>query len=375
LIDKELVVATEPSQRSPKDGEANPKSGDGAAEKVSASGWTEKAKVRRRTFPGPAGAQESLRIAMTRDAYAELTAHAKESLNAEICGVLVGELCEDGEGQFVSVEGTIRGTAAKKGSTHVTFTQETWNQIHEEKDRDHPKRQIVGWYHTHPGFGVEFSEMDMFIQRNFFSGASQIAFVTDPLGGQEAILVNAQGEILPVSRFWVDGREKRCHGAGAGGDGKSDSAGAAMPASVDKAIKSLDERIGQLMQMVDAQAASMQRFLLTIGMIVATGVCLFLAYNIYYAYVHSHEIRPPEMAGYVPVPVQMGDKTVMLGVGIVKWEVPPELNAILLQYEREKQQAAEAAAAAAKKAQPATAPANGPTTVPGAAPATAPTGK
>jgi proteasome lid subunit RPN8/RPN11 len=354
-------VATEPSQRSPKDGEADPKSGDGSAEKVSASGWTEKAKVRRKTFPGPVGAQESLRIAMTRDAYAELTAHAKESLNAEICGVLVGDLCEDNEGQFVSVEGTIRGTAAKKGSTHVTFTQETWNQIHEEKDRDHPKRQIVGWYHTHPGFGVEFSEMDMFIQRNFFSGASQIAFVTDPLGGQEAILVNAQGQILPVSRFWVDGREKRCHGAAAGGDGKSDSAGVAMPASVDKAIKSLDERIGQLMQMVDSQALSMQRFFLTIGMIVAMGVCLYIGYSIYYTYAHSHDIRPPELLSYVPVPVQVGDKTVMLGVGVAKWEIPPELNAYQLQLEREKQQAAEAAA---KKAQPTTAPANGPTTAP-----------
>lgn len=364
-------MATEPSQRSPKDGEADRQSGDGAAEKVSAGGWTEKPKVRRKKFPGPVGAQESLRIAISRDAYAELTAHAKESLNAEICGVLVGDLCEDDEGQFVSVEGTIRGTAAKKGSTHVTFTQETWNQIHEEKDRDHPKRQIVGWYHTHPGFGVEFSEMDIFIQRNFFSGASQIAFVTDPLGGQEAILVNVQGEILPVARFWVDGREKRCHGAVVGVDGRTAAATAVMPASVDKAIKSLDERIGQLMQMVDSQAVSMQRFFLTVGMIVATGICLFVGYNIYYAYVHAHDIRPPELLSYVPVPVQVGDKTVMLGVGVAKWEIPPELNAYQLQLEREKQQAEAAAAAAARKAQPATAPSAAPST----APSTAPTGK
>ena len=35
--------------------------------------------------------------------------------------------------------------------------------------------KIVGWYHTHPGFGVEFSEMDLFIQQNFFGGPAQIA--------------------------------------------------------------------------------------------------------------------------------------------------------------------------------------------------------
>ena len=37
-------------------------------------------------------------------------------------------------------------------------------------EREHPGLKIVGWYHTHPGFGVEFSEMDLFIQRIFLPG-------------------------------------------------------------------------------------------------------------------------------------------------------------------------------------------------------------
>ncbi len=256
---------------------------DDAADKVSTGGWSEKAKIRRRTFPGPAGASELLRIAMTRDAYAQLTSHAKESLNAEICGVLVGELCEDENGNFVSVEGTIPGTAAKKGSTHVTFTQETWNQIHKEKDQKHPKKQIVGWYHTHPGFGVEFSEMDRFIQRNFFPGACQIAFVTDPLGGQEAILVNADGKLESVERFWVDGREKRCQGASAEKSEAAAAGGAALPAAVEKSLQSMDDRIGQLMQMVDAQSAANHRILLGAAMFAALGLCTFIGYSIYSA--------------------------------------------------------------------------------------------
>src|SRR6266704_5932313 len=39
---------------------------------------------------------------------------------------------------------------------------------------------------------------------------------------------------------------------------------------------------------------------------------------------------------YVPVPVQVGDKTVLVGVGVAQWQVPPELNAIMLTLEREK---------------------------------------
>ena len=54
-------------------------------------------------------------------------------------------------------------------------------------ERDHPEQQIVGWYHSHPGFGIFLSEHDLFIHRNFFSGAAQIALVVDPLQGHEGV--------------------------------------------------------------------------------------------------------------------------------------------------------------------------------------------
>lgn len=320
--------------------DASQKTGD-AADAVTTGGWSGQSKPARRKFPGPADAREPLRIAMTRPAYADLTAHAKESLNAEVCGVLVGQVCEDDFGQFVSVEGAIRGSAARKGATHVTFTQETWTQIHEEKEKSHPKLQIVGWYHTHPGFGVEFSEMDRFVQRNFFSAPSQIAFVTDPLGGAEAILANVDGDVQPVSRFWVEGRERRCQNLS--DSEAAPAASGAVSAETEKALRSMDERIGQLMQMVDAQSASYHRFLLTIGMIVAMGVIVYVGYSIYSAW--AHQDRPPELQGFVPVPVQLGDKSVLLGVGIYKWDVPPALNAAFVELEREKQAAEKAAAA------------------------------
>jgi len=311
-------------------------SGASAPSGVTTGGWAEqKTKLRRKAFPGPADAKEPLRVSITRDAYAELTAHAKGSLNAEICGVLIGELCEDDGGPFVQVDAVIRGAGARKGSTHVTFTQETWTQIHEEKDKKYPKRQMVGWYHTHPGFGVEFSEMDLFVQRNFFPGAGQIAFVTDPLGGEEAILVNSDGQVVPVSRFWVEGRERRCK-TNIGQN--ANASPASTPGNVDQALAAMDQRISQLMQLVDAQSNSLFRFLFAIGLVAALAICTFVGYFIYSAYTSQN--RPPELQSFVPVPVQIGDKSVLLGVGIVKWDVPPALNAAFLQLEREKQAAA-----------------------------------
>src|SRR5262245_43240608 len=136
--------------------EGNAKSESKAAVKVrDVSGSDDRVE---RTFPGPRNANVKLRVAMERGPYAELIAHAKESLDAEVCGVLAGQVCVDDEGTFVHVEAVIRGAAATQSSTHVTFTQATWNNIHATLERNYPKLKIVGWYHTHPGFGVEFSE-------------------------------------------------------------------------------------------------------------------------------------------------------------------------------------------------------------------------
>jgi proteasome lid subunit RPN8/RPN11 len=296
-----------------------------------------------RTFPGPRNAGPKLRVAMERSAYADLIAHARESLEAEVCGVLAGQVCEDDEGVFVHVEAMIRGTAASQGTTHVTFTQATWNAIHQQLERDYPRLKIVGWYHTHPGFGVEFSEMDVFIQRNFFSGPAHIALVTDPLSGAVAICTNTPQGIEYLGSFWVDSREQQCR-VPERLSGKSAGAGpAAAPGGGDPdTVRALEARVGQLLQALDEMRRSYYRFLLTCGVLVCVALIVAVGYTFYSQW--KYRIEPPRLNQIVPVPVQIGDKAVILGVAVMAWDVPPELNALMLQAELLKQQAAEEAA-------------------------------
>ncbi len=295
----------------------------------------------RRTFPGPRNANARLRVAVERSAYAELVAHAKSSLKAEVCGVLAGQVCEDDEGCFVGVEAMIPGTAAGEGSAHVTFTQETWNAIHASLEREHPGLKIVGWYHTHPGFGVEFSEMDLFIQRNFFAGPAHLALVTDPLNGDVAICMNTPEGIQYLDRFWVDGREQQCRVPG-GCPRRRRKRGGQSAAAPDK-LRALEERVGQLVQSLDDVRTFHYRFMLTCGFVFCLALLAVAGYSIYSQW--GSRLEPPKVNQIVPVPVQIGDKTVILGVGITSWEVPPELNAILLQNEMLQREAAAKAAA------------------------------
>lgn len=312
---------------------------------VSAQKWMDEKRPVQRTFPGPAGQQVRLRIAMQRDAFADVTAHAKESLNAEICGVLAGEVCEDHEGVFVDVKAAVRGSAAREGGTHVTFTQETWNTIHKTMERRYPKLQIVGWYHSHPGFGVEFSEMDEFIQQNFFPSSTQFALVTDPLGGDTAICQNTPEGIRYIDRFWVDGREHRCRMPG--GTQSTAGAGAALDTEAfttfSRQMKEMEERMGQVIQAADEQRKLFNQALMAAFMFACIGIAGFVGYTIYSSY--TSRFVPPEVASYIPVPVQIGDKTMLVGVGIIKWEVPPELNAVYLKLEQQKRDAEKAAEA------------------------------
>ncbi len=286
------------------------------------SGWQDDNAPLHRVFPGTVDSVVPLRITFTRSAYAEVVAHTKENLDAEVAGVLVGEVCEDGE-LFVAVKAIIRGASTRHGTTHVTFTHETWNQIHATLDRDYPNLQIVGWYHSHPGFGVEFSSMDCFIQENFFTAPTQFALVTDPLGGAVAICLNRDGGIIAVDRFWVEGREHQCSITTAAKPAKGKGAAAASGKSGTSEVEALQKRIGQLTGAVDELRTMLFRFLLASFLVIALAVMIGICYIIFQSTVSAR--KPPDVVNFIPVPVKIGDKVVMLGVGLLSWDVPPEL--------------------------------------------------
>ena len=91
-----------------------------------------------------------------------IKAHGRSSMHKEVCGVLIGNLCWDNEA-YLLIDACIEGKYAEHQSGSVTFTSNTWDYIHKELSDKYPNKTIVGWYHTHPGFGIFLSNMDIFI--------------------------------------------------------------------------------------------------------------------------------------------------------------------------------------------------------------------
>jgi proteasome lid subunit RPN8/RPN11 len=133
--------------------------------------------------------------------------HVFENADRQVGGVLVGHV--PGEGGAPELTGAIPALRADERRPTLTFTQDAWEHVHRTLDASYPPdTQIVGWYHSHPGFGIFLSEHDLAIHRDCFGGLSQIALVVDPHGRSEGVFAWRAGELaLLFERPTPDGWE------------------------------------------------------------------------------------------------------------------------------------------------------------------------
>lgn len=173
-------------------------------------GQIDTAPLTRKLFP----AGRPYRIFMSPQAYETTVRHAQESLAGqgglihEVGGVLVGDVFRDEEGPFLDVVAAIVAEHTRSDGTQLVFTHETWDQINRTKDAKYPDARIVGWYHTHPRFGVFLSDYDVFIQRHHFGEPWATAFVLDPIRETEGFFIWSGGEPRLAAEYWI-GHERR----------------------------------------------------------------------------------------------------------------------------------------------------------------------
>lgn len=147
-----------------------------------------------------------LKVQIDGKVYQDVIDHLSGNNKIELCGVLVGDVCKDeNERQVLILDGSIRGENAESGSAEVKFTHNTWEYIFNELDKNFPGKKIMGWYHSHPGFGVFLSEMDLFIHHNFFCLPTQVALVVDPKSNECGLFTYHEGKVQR-QEFWVENR-------------------------------------------------------------------------------------------------------------------------------------------------------------------------
>jgi proteasome lid subunit RPN8/RPN11 len=118
------------------------------------------------------------------DVMRDMEGHARSNVHVELGGVLLGGKFVDDDGQsFVVVKEALRARHYEATRGSFKFTHDTWARITRDREQFPAELQLVGWYHTHPDWGVFLSGMDTFICENFFADQLDVDLVIDPCRG------------------------------------------------------------------------------------------------------------------------------------------------------------------------------------------------
>ncbi len=124
---------------------------------------------------------DDIRVYIKNEVYNKLEEYAKSDVNHELGSILIGDYTEEYEKLHIIISDFIYAKYTDATAASLTFTHKTWDYIYKIKEQEYPDKKIIGWQHTHPGYGIFLSGYDMFIQENFFDMDFQVAYVIDPV--------------------------------------------------------------------------------------------------------------------------------------------------------------------------------------------------
>ncbi|MGQ9897755.1 MAG: Mov34/MPN/PAD-1 family protein [Acidobacteriota bacterium] len=156
-------------------------------------------------------AEEKILLAAPPEQPGELLAKpARAVLGENECGgLLIGNVYQaEVNGYDVMFTAIVDAIPAQEAEAGPTFIEVGATDLlavtkHLQRLREHrlyvaeADLRIVGWYHTHPGFGVFMSGTDQDTQQQVFGMPWQVAVVYDPLNGEYGLFYGKDSTHLP----------------------------------------------------------------------------------------------------------------------------------------------------------------------------------
>ena len=149
--------------------------------------------------------EPGLLLYLRHDLFRALDEFAVRDTSRELAALLVGQLGENAEGDFVLVEDAIEVPISEDQVSR--FNTRSWQQARRVARTKHQDKIIVGWYHTHPGTGLELSSEEREVHSSFFPESWQIMYLVDPVSRDRNFFRTVEGRLCPVKGFRVYGRE------------------------------------------------------------------------------------------------------------------------------------------------------------------------
>lgn len=119
-------------------------------------------------------------VFISQDTLQRIRQYASSDTSYELGGFLIGRIARASRRWFVEIRDFIAASKGVSRRASFEFTNEAQAHIHDELTTHFPDQKVVGWFHTHPGYGVFLSSADQFIDEHYFNDKHHIAMVLDP---------------------------------------------------------------------------------------------------------------------------------------------------------------------------------------------------
>jgi len=126
--------------------------------------------------------KHSFDLYVSKVAVEKMVNHANRygRIRKEAMGFMLGDVCEHEKHKYVIVRDIVTG-ALLSSADRVRFDNDSYSELFSELDSSGFDYVIVGWYHSHPGYGCFMSQIDMNTQMASFRESYHSAIVIDPL--------------------------------------------------------------------------------------------------------------------------------------------------------------------------------------------------
>lgn len=134
--------------------------------------------------------EEEYKIFINYQIIAKAMKHGLKDTINELGGLLTGNIYSDKriDDDFLYVDVKDIYPIARVGvQKKFSFSEEELENLKEEAAEKNPDSTVVGWYHSHPGWGVDLSDEDQDTHMNFFNHNSSVLLVVESVSKDFAI--------------------------------------------------------------------------------------------------------------------------------------------------------------------------------------------
>lgn len=125
----------------------------------------------------------------------EIEEFTKRDRSCECFGLLLGSVVGESGNRVIHVTAIAPAFHVEGTRTSVKVSLDSWESLLSIRDQQYADLRVLGWFHSHAGWGVFLSDPDVFIQSNFFPHPNMLAFVLDPYTGKDGFFCWNDGKL------------------------------------------------------------------------------------------------------------------------------------------------------------------------------------